>query len=233
MKSEYGLDSEPAPPLSHCTYHRAGSTNQSPSHCHPRGGRKYSRLSFTFPVTSENLWRLRRPVVPHLPRTKAWFSYCRKKTGDFAISHSYITEMKSLSEKRLHHFSINAEVSLWVAVELFLLCRKAEPHVDPQLNGDLQPFIFVHWVLINKKEVCSPLKMSPCSICKYPMVSSLYLHEYGLGPSTVFATGLFAEVRVQDLVCWNSGISYPLLSSQHPDDHIRHAVLRLIKANIV
>lgn len=49
----------------------------------------------------------------------------------------------------------------------------------------------------------------------------------------MFPAGLFAEVRVEDLVCWNSGISYALLSSQHPDDHIWHAVLRLLKANFI
>lgn len=59
------------------THHRSGSTNQSPSHSHPRGGRKRSCLSFTFPVTSENLWRPTKPVVPHLPNTWAWFSYYR------------------------------------------------------------------------------------------------------------------------------------------------------------
>lgn len=54
-----------------------------------------------------------------------------------------------------------------------------------------------------------------------------YLHEDGPSLSTMFATGLVTEVRVQDLVGWDSGISHTLLSSQHPYDHIWHAVLRL------
>lgn len=211
-------------------YHRAGSTNQSPSHSHPRGGRKRSFFSFTFPVTSEHLWRPTRPVVPHLPSTKAWFSYCGKKAGDLAIYHSYTFEMKSLLEKGLYHFSVNAKDSLRGAVKLFLQCRQAKPHADPQLHGDHQPFIFIHWVLINKKEAHSYIReISPWTVQDLNIWSCLvlYLHEDGLGPSTVFAAGLFAEVRVQDLVCWNSGISYTLVSSQHPDDHIWHAILRL------
>lgn len=153
-------------------YHRAGSTNQSSSHSHPRGGRKRSCLSFTFPVTSENLCRPTRPVVPHLPSTQAWFSYCGRKAGDSAIKHSHMIEMRSLLEKAPHHFSINAKASLWEAVKLFLQCRQAEPHADPQLNGDLQPFILIHRVLINKKEACSVLIWN-IIMYKYLIVSSL------------------------------------------------------------
>lgn len=42
---------------------------------------------------------------------------------------------------------------------------------------------------------------------------ALHLHEDGLGLPTVFAAALFAEVSVQDLIGWNSGIGNPLLSS--------------------
>lgn len=97
--------------------------------------------------------------------------------------------------------------------------REAEPHVDSQLNRDLNTFIFVHGVLTNKNDV----RENSCPTChnrtcnqKYMNVLflvALHLHEDGLGLSTVFATSLFTEVRVQDLMCWNSGKSYPLLSS--------------------
>lgn len=98
--------------------------------------------------------------------------------------------------------------------------REAEPHVDPQLNRDLNTFIFVHGVLANKNDMrensCAKFVTIKFVIKKYINVLflvALHLHEDGLGLSTMFATPLFAEVRVQDLMCWNSGKSYPLLSS--------------------
>ena len=57
----------------------------------------------------------------------------------------------------------------------------------------------------------------------------LYLHEDGLDFSTVFATGLFTEVGVEDLVGWDPGKGHTPLFSQHPDDHIWHAALRLME----
>lgn len=68
-------------------------------------------------------------------------------------------------------------------------------------------------------------------VCYFAFFLALYLHKDGLGLSAVFATTLFTEVGVQDLIGWNSGISYPLLPSQHPDNHIWHAVLRLMTIN--
>lgn len=66
-----------------------------------------------------------------------------------------------------------------------------------------------------------------CKLLKKHLWLLHYLHEDGPSLSTMFATGLVTEVRVQDLVGWDSGISHTLLSSQHPYDHIWHAVLRL------
>lgn len=58
-------------------------------------------------------------------------------------------------------------------------------------------------------------------------MSQHYLHEDGLGPPTILPTGLLAEGGVEDLVGWDPGVGHPLLSSQHPDDHVWHAVLGL------
>lgn len=69
-------------PLSKHTHAFSGSINQSLSHSHPLGGMKYSCFSFSLPVTSENLWRPTSPVVPHFPKTWAWFSYCETVKGE-------------------------------------------------------------------------------------------------------------------------------------------------------
>lgn len=47
----------------------------------------------------------------------------------------------------LYHFGIYTEVSFRGAVELLLMGRETEPHVDPQHDGDLQTFVLVHGVL--------------------------------------------------------------------------------------
>lgn len=95
---------------------------------------------------------------------------------NIAITHSHLAKMGSLSEKGRHHFRIDAEASFREAVKLFLHGRKAEPHADPQLNGDLHAFIFVHWVLINKKKLC-PILLGNV------IVNSEYLVRSSLAPA--------------------------------------------------
>lgn len=55
----------------------------------------------------------------------------------------------------------------------------------------------------------------------------VYLHEDGLCLATVFSSSFFTMGGEEDLIGWDACISHALLSSQHPDNDIRHAVLRL------
>ena len=55
----------------------------------------------------------------------------------------------------------------------------------------------------------------------------IYLHEDGLSVSTELPTGLLAVPGEQHLVGGDSAVGHPLLPSQHPDEHVWHAVLRL------
>lgn len=41
------------------------------------------------------------------------------------------------------------------------------------------------------------------------------------------SAGLLTVRGEEDLVSGDTGVGHPLLTSQHPDDHIRHAVLGL------
>lgn len=84
------------------TYQFSGSTYQSPSHSQPRGGRKHSCFSLTFPVTSENLWRPTRPVVPHFPKTWAWFSYCQRE----GLVNIVFMQSTTVVKNDMHHYSI-------------------------------------------------------------------------------------------------------------------------------
>jgi hypothetical protein len=54
-----------------------------------------------------------------------------------------------------------------------------------------------------------------------------YLQKDGLGFPTVFSRGVPTAGGVQDLVGRDSCISQSFLSTDHPDDDVRHAVLRL------
>lgn len=55
----------------------------------------------------------------------------------------------------------------------------------------------------------------------------MYLHEDGLRLSAMFPSSLFTMGRKENLIGRDASISHPFLSSQHPDDDVRHAVLRL------
>lgn len=43
----------------------------------------------------------------------------------------------------------------------------------------------------------------------------------------MLSTGLLTVGGVQDLVSRDATVGHPLLPPQHPDDHVRYAVLRL------
>lgn len=152
------------------THAFSGSMNQSPSHSHPLGGMKYSCFSFSLPVTSENLWRPTSPVVPHFPNTWAWFSYCdANRTTRFVLLNADFTAglWRTFNhfgniEKILFYFffplwemiyqlSEHAEGSLREGVELLLVCRQTQPHVDSSLNGHLQALGLVQRVLSKQK----------------------------------------------------------------------------------
>lgn len=94
--------------ISHVMTHvLSGSTRQSPSHSQPTGGKKYSCFSFTLPVTSENLLRFSRPVVPHFPRTWAWFSYCERDNEQTLAQDSRLHLSRSKSIKAIFTNSAN------------------------------------------------------------------------------------------------------------------------------
>lgn len=48
----------------------------------------------------------------------------------------------------------------------------------------------------------------------------------------MLSTGLLTEGGVENLVGRDAAVGHPLLTTQHPDDHIRHAVLGLNTAKI-
>ena len=54
-----------------------------------------------------------------------------------------------------------------------------------------------------------------------------YLQKDGLGFPTVFSGGIPTTGGVQDLVGRDSSVSQSFLSTDHPDDDVRHTVLRL------
>lgn len=124
----------------------SGSMNQSPSHSQPLGGMKYSCFSFSLPVTSECLWRPTRPVVPYFPNILAWFSYWDahdNMRGESTLCCDVYSSTYQLSK--------HIEVSLREGVELFLMCRKTQPHVESNLNRHLQALVFIHGVLRGRK----------------------------------------------------------------------------------
>ena len=51
------------------------------------------------------------------------------------------------SSRAGYHFCEHAEGSLGEAVELLLMGRQTQPHVDPQLHRDLHALVLVHWIL--------------------------------------------------------------------------------------
>lgn len=55
----------------------------------------------------------------------------------------------------------------------------------------------------------------------------MYLQIHSLDLATVLSTGLLTVCGIEDLVSWDTTAGHPLLTPQHPDDHIRHAVLGL------
>lgn len=147
------------------THAFSGSMNQSPSHSHPLGGMKYSCFSFSLPVTSENLWRPTSPVVPHFPNTWAWFSYCDAKRMTrlvvfFKCRLDWLVDWRTFNHfgngekifffplwEMIYQLSEHAEGSLREGVELLLVCRQTQPHVDSNLNRHLQALGLVHRVL--------------------------------------------------------------------------------------
>jgi hypothetical protein len=54
-----------------------------------------------------------------------------------------------------------------------------------------------------------------------------YLQKDGLGFPTVFPRCISTAGGVQNLMCRNSGIGQSFLSSDHPNDNVRHTVLWL------
>lgn len=59
--------------------------------------------------------------------------------------------------------------------------------------------------------------------------NSQYLHKDSLGLPAVLTTCLLTVRWIEHLMGWYASVCYPFLSSQHPDNHIRHAVLSLWK----
>lgn len=55
----------------------------------------------------------------------------------------------------------------------------------------------------------------------------MYLQEDGPSLATVLPTGLLAVGGVEDLMSRDAAVGHTLLAAQHPDDHVRHAVLGL------
>lgn len=60
--------------------------------------------------------------------------------------------LDTLFLKLLYHLSKHAEGSLREGVELLLMCRQTQPHVDPNLNRHLQALSLVHGVLRGKEK---------------------------------------------------------------------------------
>lgn len=141
-----------------------------------------------------------------------------------------------------YQLSKHTEVSLRERVELFLVRRQSEPHVDSNLNWHLQAVLLVHGVLreVNKShtkkkyiDIGAFLKWSDKIYNKTEPIlfifldACVYLKIDRLHLAAVFTTGLLTVGGKQDLVSRDATVGHPLLTSQHPDDHIRHAVLGL------
>lgn len=55
-----------------------------------------------------------------------------------------------------------------------------------------------------------------------------YLQKDGLGLPTVLPRCILPSGGVQNLMCGNACVGQSFLSPDHPDDNVRHAVLRLV-----
>lgn len=71
------------------------------------------------------------------------------------------------------------------------------------------------------------IKWSPgiTCVCRVPQT---YFQEMGFNLPTVFAS-LFFRWGIENVFRWHSCICNSLVAAEHPDEHIRHRILRLSK----
>lgn len=118
-------------------------------------------------------------------------------------------------------------------IELLFLCCQSQPHIHTYLDGNLQTFFHVHGILLGDMGYSTfnraKFKYVLCLVTEKQQ--STNLHKDSLSLPAVLATCLLTVGRIEHLIGWDAGVCDSLLSSQHPDNHIRHAVLRLVDTN--